>query len=309
MRFRLFLEWAGQDFSCTFTCTVYKCGAENSWGGRITLFLICISSLAIDPLLLEMTIQSLEDSVKEIKCTQETILVRLAAIEEAIRDTNTANRPKSPPSFKEEDPLDDCHDDYDYRDDYDPLSSSVSYMYPIQHYPTTTPSYPSHNQESPVFSSRPQVPAFSHEYRSPIQYPNRSHHSLSPYQLYSNARPMYENPPQYPSSVPAPPPRGQPAHCLPICPKKNANVLALSAIDKTKLAPPSQIVAKYSKLCIESKAPTLATKLARERFFGDRVLGFCTVMGYREQPGLPIQELNGSNRLSSSNFRSSGPTL
>ena len=66
--------------------------------------------------------QSLEDSVKEIKSTQETILVGLAAIEEAIRNTNTANRRKSPLPF--EDSLE------DYHDDYDPLTSSDSY--PVQ---------------------------------------------------------------------------------------------------------------------------------------------------------------------------------
>ena len=143
-----------------------------------------------------------------------------------------------------------------------------------------------------MFSSRPQVPAFSHTYRSPIQYPSLSHHSLSPYRQYSNSMPMYDTAPLYPSSVPAPPQRGQPPRCLPILPKKNANVLSSSAIDKMKLSAPAQIISKYSKLCIESKASTLATKLAHEGFFGDQVLGLCTVMGYREQPGLPSQELN-----------------
>ena len=85
--------------------------------------------------------------------------------------------------------------------------------------------------------------------------------------------------------------RGQTPRCNPIRPKKNAKVLPSSAICKDKLSNPAFILSKYPKLCCESKIPTLATKLAREAFFGDNVLACCTVMGCREFSALPIHEL------------------
>ena len=65
-----------------------------------------------------------------------------------------------------------------------------------------------------------------------------------------------------------------------------------SIINKDSLISPTQAFAKYHKLVVVSKAPTLTTKLAQDAFFGEDVLRCCTVMGCREQPGLPIRELN-----------------
>ena len=81
-------------------------------------------------------------------------------------------------------------------------------------------------------------------------------------------------------------------NCNVIRPKKNANILAGNTINKNKLIPLVQASAKYHKLIVVSKAPTLATKLARDTFFGEDILRQCTVMGCREHPGLPIEELN-----------------
>ena len=36
---------------------------------------------------------------------------------------------------------------------------------------------------------------------------------------------------------------------------------------------------------------TLAQKLAKEAFFGEKVMAQCTVLGCRDQPGLPTDEL------------------
>jgi hypothetical protein len=48
---------------------------------------------------------------------------------------------------------------------------------------------------------------------------------------------------------------------------------------------------KYPGLIYESKVGTLATKLAKEAFFGDDVLVQCTIAGERDYPGLPEEEL------------------
>ena len=92
------------------------------------------------------------------------------------------------------------------------------------------------------------------------------------------------------------------AKCIPIKPKKSANTLPSTAICKEALMPTSQAFAKHHKLLVVSKAPTLATKLARDAYFGEGVLRRCTVMGCREQPGLPIQELNDLKQTMFSKF-------
>ena len=51
------------------------------------------------------------------------------------------------------------------------------------------------------------------------------------------------------------------------------------------------ILIYYFKLHVESKAPTLAVKLARECYFGESVMKLCTPMGFRDEPGLPLNEL------------------
>ena len=70
------------------------------------------------------------------------------------------------------------------------------------------------------------------------------------------------------------------------------NLLPSSAINKEKLKSCTAILSKYPKLRGESKAPTLAVKLAHECFFGDKVLVQCTPGGGRNLPALPISELN-----------------
>ena len=70
------------------------------------------------------------------------------------------------------------------------------------------------------------------------------------------------------------------------------NPLPSSAIQREKLKSRSWVLSKYPKLRGESKAPTLAVKLARECFFGDSVLVQCTPGGGRNLPALPTMELN-----------------
>lgn len=64
-----------------------------------------------------------------------------------------------------------------------------------------------------------------------------------------------------------------------------------SQITKVKLADPHKTIEKFKNYKSVSRAPTLAQKLAEEAFFGKHVLQACTVMGFRQHPALPAQEL------------------
>ena len=84
--------------------------------------------------------------------------------------------------------------------------------------------------------------------------------------------------------------QGVPRKPLPI--KTASNALPSTEINGSKLIPVSTVLLKYPKLKGDSKAGTLAVKLAREALFGDAVLAKCTPFGNREQPALPTHELN-----------------
>ena len=83
-----------------------------------------------------------------------------------------------------------------------------------------------------------------------------------------------------------------PARCLPIKPSKKGNYMPPSMINKLKLIHPSVIIQKYPAYRTASWVPTLARKLAEKAYFGEAVLKRCTIAGYRDEPALPIQELN-----------------
>jgi len=73
--------------------------------------------------------------------------------------------------------------------------------------------------------------------------------------------------------------------------------MSSSQINKDKLADPHKIIEKFKNYKSVSRAPTLAQKLAEEAFFGKRVLQACTVMGFRQYPALPVQELQELKQL------------
>ena len=70
-----------------------------------------------------------------------------------------------------------------------------------------------------------------------------------------------------------------------------ANSLPSSSIQKDKLATIEDVLEKYPQLRGESKAGSLACKLAKEAIFGKEVLKLCTPSGNRELPALPYDEL------------------
>ena len=73
--------------------------------------------------------------------------------------------------------------------------------------------------------------------------------------------------------------------------KNPEKALPSSEINTTSLVSIDMVVAKYSKLKGEAKAPTLAMKLAKEVIFGEEVMKKCTLVGGRDLLGLPVAEL------------------
>ena len=81
--------------------------------------------------------------------------------------------------------------------------------------------------------------------------------------------------------------------CIPIKPSRKAvNILSSSQINQAELIDPNTVIKKYSNYCSLSRVLTLAQRLASESYFGDNVLEKCTVMGCRDNPALPLKELN-----------------
>ena len=78
---------------------------------------------------------------------------------------------------------------------------------------------------------------------------------------------------------------------LPINVHAGNNFLESCHIEKSKLSSVKSIIEKYHNMKSESKAPTLAWRIAREAVFGDYVLKQCTPLGSRDLPGLPLAEL------------------
>uniref|UniRef100_A0A1X7SGV2 BEN domain-containing protein n=1 Tax=Amphimedon queenslandica TaxID=400682 RepID=A0A1X7SGV2_AMPQE len=94
-----------------------------------------------------------------------------------------------------------------------------------------------------------------------------------------------------PSPSPIPSPTSVPT-CLPIMGRKKGGNLSSTGINKESLISPDMVVKKYEHLCKENGVGTLAVKLANESFFGADILKQCTVMGCRDIPALPLNELN-----------------
>ena len=81
--------------------------------------------------------------------------------------------------------------------------------------------------------------------------------------------------------------------CIPIKPSRKAvNILSSSQINQAELIDPNTVIKKYSNYYSPSRVSTLAQRLARESYFGDNILEKCTVMGCRDNPALPLKELN-----------------
>ena len=78
--------------------------------------------------------------------------------------------------------------------------------------------------------------------------------------------------------------------CISI-PENSNTTLNSSEIDKSKLKSVQSVLDRHQNLQNESKAPTLAWKIAKDAVFGELILKQCTPLGNRELPGLPTAEL------------------
>ena len=84
----------------------------------------------------------------------------------------------------------------------------------------------------------------------------------------------------------------------PILDSNGKNALHSSVIDKSQLPlKTAEALKKYHGLLTESKASTLAWKLARDCIFGEKVLKECTPLGNRELPALPQVELGELKKI------------
>ena len=233
-----------------------------------------------DPLLLEITIHMLEENVDRILATQRKILNNQDMIFQRLRDLKQKYRTINETAVSRQ-------------------SVSANYSHPNSLFPTTAPSpewYKGTDDEdlSLPHQSHPQVPL---QPQTPQIQPTIS---LQPPATPQSHLPMHQ--PQ-PAQL-QPPPTTQPiqtpvsplglvtAPTLPLPLKRKAVVLESAAINKSTLQPVESVMEKYRKLKTVGSAGTLAVKLAKESFFGEEVLARCTVYGAREQPGLPIEELN-----------------
>ena len=94
-----------------------------------------------------------------------------------------------------------------------------------------------------------------------------------------------------------------PPRCKPIHHRETTTYLPSTSINKLKLTTLEAVIAKYSRLRVESKIGILAVKLAKEAFFGEEVLAKCTVSGYRDLPALPLDEVNNLKQTIFQQFR------
>ena len=74
--------------------------------------------------------------------------------------------------------------------------------------------------------------------------------------------------------------------------KQSVRELSASQINTAELIDPDIVIRKYPSYHCLNRVPTLAQRLASQSYFGDDVLGKCTVMGCRYSPALPLRELN-----------------
>lgn len=172
-----------------------------------------------------------------------------------------------------------------------PSGVQANYMYHMQQYSSQPSfhSYSSYPSQSTPQSSHQSYPPQHQRY--PPQ-PTRQSYPPQPTHQAFPAQPQLPSHYQQPAPLSSQPSGGQPPRCLPVKTRKAATTLSSSAIAYNKLSDPDSVIAKYKTYHAVSKAPTLAIKLASQAYFGDDILKRCTVYGFREQPALPVKELN-----------------
>ena len=274
------------------------------------------TEMSLDTLTLEMEVQELIHRVALLEQghsavlnnqrstlqKQEHILSRLAALERQQHHYTSARA--QPPSFN----------DYSFDNSFADLSFDDSPKLPAYIPPPPLHPPPSLNPPPTQRPSRNLLPTqrpLQHPpptqqpslnplpTQRPLQHPPPTQQSSlhqSHQQLHSPPAPKQSLPPlpaqQHVQLLPSEEPRQHSASVQSSISNENTKGkhLPSSAIDRTKLVPAKVVVDRNQKLMCESKVPKLALKLARESFFGEKVMIQCTFGGERELPGLTLRE-------------------
>ena len=236
---------------------------------QVDMCCICVLCIIVDPIMLEMTVQNLEEMQDIFHVNQEQLQHSQTKIIHRLDDVS--NR-----LLKLE---------RDYQRITTTSSSWDVNLSPMNHqyhstYPVPMHTYPRYNavhvRDYPAHhsSNRPSSPTHLPSFPMDPQ----PTHSFGPNEQVSMPKAI-SNAPHTPQ-------------CLPLQGTSNkVTVLPSEAINKAALLPADDILKKYSKLKGASRAGELAVKLAMEAFFGEQVLTMCTVKGCRNLPALPSAEL------------------
>ena len=251
-----------------------------------------------------MTVQYLEEKVHDMQEVQKTILLRLENIEKLVQSQVVEKRTgctQDEPSWQHN-----SYNDFDYwRSCYSstyhqdtqphftsPLASprqppltSTQYQYiqppyayvnALSQFASTLASTQPH-LPSPLASTQPHLTSPLASTQPHLTSPLASTSQLSSTSQYGpNTQDGFGN------SMPK---------ALPIWPKPNATSLSSSEINKVDLVATDVFFQRHHNLKGESRAGTLAVKLAREVYFGSQVMSKCTMSGCQDLPGLPTAEL------------------
>lgn len=231
-----------------------------------------------------MTVQYLEEKVHDMQEVQKTILLRLENIEKLVQSQVVEKRTgctQDEPSWQ--------HNSYDDIDDFDYWRSCYSSTYQDTQSQFTSPF--ASPRQPPLTSTQYQYiqPPYAHvnaqsQFASTLAstQPHLTSPLASTSQLSSTSQYGPNTQDGFGNSMPK---------ALPIRPKPNATSLSSSEINKVDLVATDVFFQRHRNLKGESRAGTLAVKLAREVYFGSQVMSKCTVSGCRGLPGLPTAEL------------------
>ena len=252
---------------------IHKCGDH---------LLLSMIVLLTDPLLLELTVEDLctklkvaEEKLRKMEGVEE----RLQIVEKKLERLTAMMESNQRCQYSPED----SSSLYDIHYDSSPQDQNQWYEECI----STPP---------PVTSNIPMTP-YNLSYQTP---PSQGYHPLETSTRYNSSR-QIQIPTLNNNTTPFHSQSLQQPSCLTIR-RKISNVVPSTAINKTILLPSSVVLSRYPNLKGETKVGTLAMRLARESFFGEDVMAKCTVMGCRDFPGLPLNELNSLKQLMFSLF-------
>lgn len=261
--------------------------------------------LHTDPVLLEITVQYLEEKVHEIEAVQKTTMLRLHNIEKLIQGQESQRRIwHHHPGEHSWQPGSENFSDSDCWQIHHPFASA----------------YPQHTQ-----TTQPQLTSTQHPQMTQQQFTSAQHQYTQPPQTQfssplagaqrnwntplSSSQPHFSSPLDQPHFTPRLSCTSQGGtssqegstsslpKAKPICPKLNTSSLSSCEIDKNELVTTDVFFQRHQNLKGESRAGMLSVKLAREVYFGKKVMGKCTVSGCRDLPGLPIAELDELKQL------------